>query len=272
MKKSILIIGVILLSVGLVSIFLGNADILPLSNFKSNGASSTKNPQLNSGIYKSEELLIPKTDTKKVASFYSSIIAFVMVSPSTENQEITFQIGIKFTSASYPGCDQNLICTLTEKVVIFPTTDDKQVNLVSTERTLPIPIMTSGLTINAIEDREYYIILESSDSFSYFFQYESKWRITVILGFIILLIGLIITIVGFVKKSSGYKPIPARPLYEPVIGSGSRNSSSISKGSNKSSSKKDTVVKQSRTLNCKKCNGVVPRNSQYCPHCYTKLM
>ena len=145
----------------------------------------------------------------------------------------------------------------------------------SLERSISLPILTTGLNIpSSSVVREYYITITSTIPFTYSYNVVARSRIGLPIGMFLFVVGIIVTVVGVVLKESGSpKALKRRSWQEPTLGgsANSRNSKTgRTGGSSRSGSGGAAPVKVSSAVKCKKCGGVMPRNSQYCPHCYAK--
>jgi hypothetical protein len=281
MRKVITIIGIIIIVLAMVSIVLTSMDVL----------ASTTIPAQNNEVNvvgNSNERILTVSDSKLMKGIYSSITVYIALKASTENQVFNIAIGIKFTSGIYPGCndiDSEAICTVS-LIENFRTTGTgsntvPQTKITATERSLPIPLITSGLTGLSSVDREYYITINSDQSFEYTYLSVVRDRIGALVSIALLVVGIIVIVIGFIAKPSGtgkMKPLKEKSWQEPTLGGSSRNSS-VKNSSRSSKSPKSSktssigggsAARVATSVNCKKCNGVMPRNSQYCPHCYTK--
>ena len=286
MRKIITIVGVVFIILGITSMVLGFMDILVLNGFSTDTSSTINVNSSTGGVFKSQQQVLNFCSGCQTIQadkpLYTSIKTYFQISSSVVDQKFDIQLGI-IIHGSTNYCTADQLCLLPQKINGFTVGDPsnpKQGSILTTERTLTIPLIISdGIQIPTSTPREYNLIISSSSSFSYVYKVVLKWRIFNPLGFLVSLIGLIVVIAGVVLKtpSGKGKKLKTRSWQEPTLGSASnRNSSrsslksSNSKSSQGSYSGSSNTVRPSTSVNCKKCGGVMPRNSQYCPHCYTK--
>ena len=275
MRKIITIIGIVIIVLAFVAvIFLNSYDVLATKEVSSNQTTGT------SGW----NLVFDQTQTKEISGFESSLTFYVLLNLNnpTQAQTFTITVGLSFPTGIYPGCNdkaQNLAdpCQVTNKTVTLSTSG--QTTIQYAERSINIPIFTSGLSLkDSNTNRIYYIMVTSSQPFTFSYLGIAQARIGFFVGIPLLLIGIIVLVVGIVLKESGrIKPMKARSWQEPTLGgNASKGSSTMYSRKAKKSSKGGggSGVPQSSkvttSVNCKKCGGVIPRNSQYSPHCYAR--
>ena len=284
MRKIITIVGVVFIILGISSMALGFMDILVLNGF-STDTSSTINVNSNTGgVFKSQQQVLDFCSGCQTIQadkpIYTSIKTYFQISSTVADQQFDIQLGI-IIHGNTNYCTTDQLCLLPQKINGFTVgspSNPKQGSILTTERTLTIPlVMSDGIQISTNTPREYQLIISSNSPFSFVYKVVLKWRIFNPLGFLVSLIGLIVVIIGVVLKapSGKTKKLKTRSWQEPTLGGTSnRNSARSSYQSSKSSKGSyggsPNSVKASTSVNCKKCGGVMPRNSQYCPHCYTK--
>ena len=215
-------------------------------------------------------------DVQKMSSFYSSILVRVRIIPASGTDQ-TFSVGLQLQIPDYDygsTCTAGTKCPLgnpTEKTINSGTLFDFKV----TEAKPQIPLLMTGLNLDSSIDHQYFINIQTSaTNYDVSYNVFVKSRIFTPLALIIAIAGAIVTIFGFIRQPAGgrFRPIPTRPAYEPSIGGGGNGamSSKASKRSKNSKKGKPVASKRATPNACKKCGGVMPRNAQYCPHCYTR--
>lgn len=275
MRKIITIIGVILIILAITTLVINQRDYLTTTEIP-----TTQQTNVFSGVSQ-PQLLLSESQTQKISGFQSSITAYIVINPSNANEQFTITIEVSFPTSIYPGCnDQNINqkCSVTQVSYTAPDANPHQVNVVSLERSTSIPLLTSGLTVPSSAVREYYIQITSASgdtSFSYSYEAIARSRLGLYIFTPLLVIGIALTVAGVVlRDSSKGKKLKTRSWQEPTLGGSptrnfSRSMRSFSGKKNKSGGS-PAPVRVSSSVNCKKCGGVMPRNSQYCPHCYAK--
>lgn len=283
MKKVITIIGIIIIIIGISSMVLVSRDILAFGGFKTSQSTqinSSPTNKLGTTVYEAQDTVLDQSVTKSIPSIYASIRTYFRITSSVDNQYFNISLGIIiYQQNSY--CATGQLCFLPVHKDGFTITNqgtNKQDSLLTTEHTLPtIPIiLSSGLQISSNTQREYVIRITSDHSFTFIDQTFVKSRVIYPIATLFTIIGIIVTITGVVLKpaNGGSKKLRKRSWQEPTLGGtaslrnsrGSIRSSTSSKGGIGNSSS----PKVSSAVSCKKCGGVMPRNSQYCPHCYSK--
>lgn len=213
-----------------------------------------------------------QSTTPQISGLYSALTVLVQLYPSIDNQEFTIQIGLQFPTGQFPGCNDvgnpNLPCIAAEAK--FTVTGDSRVSIQAFERRLPaIPLLVSGNGIPADTPRVYYVSVSSTQSFHYDYRGVARSRFGFILFLPLLIASIAVLVVAFVKDSSGagFGRLKKRSWQEPTLGG-----SSMSRGSRGPATpvSPENSKKVNTAVNCKKCGGVMPRNAQYCPHCYTR--
>lgn len=275
MNNKIVIIGSIIIVLALASMVVLNFNDYLASTEADTGAISVGQ---NDSSYK--VVFDQNTATQQITGIYSTIEVYVLISSNQPNKEFNISLKLDVIGASVVGvCNGQSSCIVASKIVSF-STPNATFGISANERRLPlaIPLVVSGNPIPAFVARQYSISVSSVNGGTYQYAYEgyAKGHFAIFISLALLVVGAIITGVGFVfgRSSSKGKPMRKRSWQEPTLGgSSSRFSSKMSFKSGKSSQKSNsnsTVRKVSTSVNCKKCGGVMPRNSQYCPHCYAR--
>ncbi len=275
MRKIITLIGVILIVLAVTSLFLNNFDYISTIEVPANKDAT------NAYDVTQPQLLLNSSDTQKLTGIQSSITAYIVIVPSQINQQFNISILIQFPTNVYPNCNSELninqLCSLGVFLQYTSTNmNPHQVNIVSLERSHSIPVITSGLAIPSSTNRQYYLQINSANSFSYSYNVVARSRFGLFVYIPLFVIGIIVTVVGVVLKgSTRSKTLKKRSWQEPTLGGSSvfKNSSNSAKSKNSSQRVDNSSghsVKVSTAVSCKKCGGIMPRNSQYCPHCYAK--
>lgn len=278
MKKVITIIGAVLIVLAILSLVLNSMGYIttievPSNKYGTDVKTGTSNPQL----------IISEFNTTKISGYQSVITAYIRINPdqNVQNQQFNITIGIEFSNSvaygsnSYAANTYYPIGNSIQKTA--SGTNSFQINIATKERSSKIPILTSGFIMpDSNIGRSYYIQVSSLNSFTYSYKADAKQQIGLFIGVPLFIIGIIVVIAGVVLKDSGSpRKLKTRSWQEPTLG-GVSSKSSYSRNSLKSSSSKKgsggsaPKPRVSTAVNCKKCGGVMPRNSQYCPHCYTR--
>lgn len=271
-RKTIAIIGVIFIILAVLS--------LVIFSFTDFLAPIEYNSGQQSGSANTYNTVISQSNTRRISGLYSSITFYVAIAVANPgiSQNFVITIGIVFPNALYEGksCTPVSPCTLVNGKQVT-LTKDSQINLQTFERKYTIPLLTSGsITLpNSNTDRYYVLQVSSANSFNFSYQVVAKSRLGIFIGSPLLLIGIVATIIGFVAKdgTQQLKSMKKRSWQEPTLG-GNANSNRSANASKSSSAKgikaSNQAAARPSAIHCKKCNGVMPRNSQYCPHCYTR--
>ncbi|MHA2362984.1 MAG: hypothetical protein ACXAC7_03435 [Candidatus Hodarchaeales archaeon] len=277
MKKNITIAGVIVLIIGIVALIIGQTGIVSLGGFGFEDPSST-GVTFTPGSNSVNEPLVMIPDEQAMPSIYSSLAIQVIIDhDDLGSHEFTLILQIRFPNEEYSGCAQNTLCELS-RTTINVESDGAQGGLSTSEYTIfRIPIIMQGYKVSNNNQHQYVLTIESdtATSFTYQLKITAKSLLLVPIGGIIALIGLIITIIGAVLKPKEVgrpQRLSLQPAFEPTLGGGTRRSTSPGRGSKKKgkSKKKGGPPKRASSTNCSSCGQVMPRNAQYCPHCYAR--
>ena len=225
MRKIITIIGIVIIVMACVAvIFLNSSDVLASKEVASTQATGT------SGW----NLVFDLTQTKKISGIESSLTFYVFLNLNNpaQSQTFTITVGLSFPSGIYPGCNdkaQNLAdpCQVTSSTVTLSTSGQKSIQYA--ERSISIPLLTSGLSLqDSNTNRMYYIMVTSSQPFTFSYLGIAQARIGFFVGIPLLLIGIIVLVAGVVLKESGrIKPMKARSWQEPTLGGSANKGSSF---------------------------------------------
>ena len=279
MNKKIVIIGSVIIVLAVASMVVLNINDFLASTTYDTGVSATYQNDSSFKVVFNQGIT-----TQDIGSLYSSASVYVLITSTQQDQEfnISLKLGITGGTPVLGVCHEQLSCIISSKIVTIPSIGNQTFGVTANERRLPIeiPFLVSGSPIPSSVAREYSISVSSVNGGSYTYQYEgyAKSHFAVFISLAVFIIGIIITVLGFVfgRSSSKAKPMKKRSWQEPTLGGSSNssrfssNSSSKSKKSNKNSGSASSSRHVSTSVNCKKCGGVMPRNSQYCPHCYTR--
>lgn len=283
MKKVITIIGIIIIIIGVSSMVLVSRDILAFGGFKTSlSGAYTSQATTSSGtsIYQSQATVLEPTTQYSIPQYYSSIRVYFSIQSSVPDQQFNISLGIIINQQnSY--CATGELCFIPGAIkngfTIPSPGSQNNGSVLTTERTLPsIPlIFSNGLQISSKTPHEYVLRITSTSSFSFQDQTYVKSRVVYPIALLFAIIGIIVTIIGVVlKPANGSKKLRKRSWQEPTLGGSSsmRNSrgSFRSSKSSKGGTGNSSAPKISSAVTCKKCGGIMPRNSQYCPHCYSK--
>lgn len=280
MKKVVLVLGIIVLILGIALPIVASTGIVSFTSVKTNIVSGNT-ADLPSKLPLT--LFTVPTDVKQ-PPIHGSVTVRAAVTPSINDQTFTFKLFIKFLDQDYGGCQANVNC-LAKEVEKTISGGRNQVDLVfPVNQIISIPLLMAGQKIDSNIRHQYILGIESNNSFSYDIESELNDRLLAPIGLVLLVIGLIVTILGLVLSENGAKQqkgraLPLQPAFEPTLGGGSRKvSASSSRRSSKTQSKKKDSKKgkaasssrKASTATCRSCGGVMPRNAQYCPHCYAR--
>ena len=282
MKRPVVFVGLIVFVLGFVLIFAGQ-DVLP-AVIPIGGTiivpTTTEGPE-NSGSTGYIQLFEVPTELE-IPAPYSTLLTQIAYTPSSIGQEFTFTLAIRFPDQEFSGCLQGQICDIMTRTINSQGTVEEQIDLKIRETTLfAIPLVINAqVRIDSSVKHQYYLKIDSTDSFSHRSQTTIFSNLIVIIGLFITIVGTVLLVAGLIMgRGTGRKrsrPLPLQPAFEPTLGSGSQKSRG---GSSRSSSSKNKSSKVSRgssasarssTSKCRSCNLPIPRNSQYCPHCYKR--
>lgn len=273
MNKKITVIGIIILILGTTGIALANMNALP---FKKQSNLVDRTNLIGDQMLSMDVI----SNLDQIGPMYSAVnVYFQIITQDNSNPNFIIKLGINFPDQEYLGCPASSTtpCAIPGKEISIDQPSGNTHSLSSTEAPiLSIPLVMEGLKLDSSIKHDYWLMITTTSKQSYEvkYQFEFSWQITVPIGVIMGIIGLIITVIGFTKSSSGskYKPLPTRPAFEPSIGGGGTSSkkSKSSKKGKKSKKGKASSSKHPSAHTCRKCSGVLPKNAQYCPHCYTR--
>ncbi|OLS25956.1 MAG: hypothetical protein HeimC3_12300 [Candidatus Heimdallarchaeota archaeon LC_3] len=270
MGKALFIVSLIIMIVAGGALVLGFVNVLPSQQFQDPNESAT---------FSGSQTTISLFTGNQVAynPIYNEIKVELFLIASSD-AELTITVFIEENTGSSLNIDKN--------VQVFA---DNQVNIVFSIYAVDVFPALLGPSYKLTGDSiNVDLLVTKTDGGSVSVSYVAKaslyWKIFIPISILLTMVGVVALIIAFATKSRG--PKVGKPLkYQAAVFEPTLSESSQQFGGRSSSSKKikDKKAKQSKSNKrtrgpqvtssadrCKQCSKPVPKQAQYCPHCYAR--